>query len=55
MDFFCFSGQRVRPGCYLEADKIDCTGAFKGLYLVYVLLLACYRRSDSRAREKNST
>ncbi|CAH3125439.1 unnamed protein product [Porites lobata] len=31
VDFFCFSGERVRPGCYLEADKINCTGAFKGI------------------------
>ncbi|CAH3168420.1 unnamed protein product, partial [Porites evermanni] len=31
VDFFCFSGERVRPGCYLEADKIHCTGAFKGI------------------------
>ena len=31
VDFFCDSNQRVRPGCYLGAKKITCTGAFTGL------------------------
>ena len=31
VEFFCASAQRVRPGCYLYRDKIDCTGAFTGL------------------------
>lgn len=33
VDFFCSSNQRVRPGCYLYTDKINCTGAFRGLFI----------------------
>lgn len=32
VDFFCSSEkQRVKPGCYLEAGQIRCTGAFVGI------------------------
>ncbi|XP_066029944.1 uncharacterized protein [Pocillopora verrucosa] len=32
VDFFCSSEkQRVRPGCYLKAGHVQCTGAFTGV------------------------
>ncbi|XP_068742841.1 uncharacterized protein [Montipora capricornis] len=35
VDFFCASGsdesQRVRPGCYVENERVKCTGAIPGI------------------------
>ena len=34
MDFYCAGGsnesQRVRPGCYVENERVKCTGAIPG-------------------------
>ena len=38
VDFYCSSSdQKVKAGCYVEGDRIACTGAIPGIASVIVI------------------